>query len=217
MARQVLYRSRLRCSRLLARPVRGPAGRICASYDKFPTALPANAYSPAEPPGQLSFNNLPKLTTDAGGSYTFTLPEVEANFELAGDWSWQCGEFFNTQQGIVKACGMLNASLDYTRRTVSLRGCNLQNTYALRPRRSPPAGSSSWASCGHWARRWRRGFRRPQRRRLPVEGDPVFPDPAHPACPPVLRAPRQAGVLRKNQHATPPARISASSRRRRPR
>jgi iron complex outermembrane receptor protein len=109
-------------------------GYTSASYDKFTAALSANAYNPSEPPTELSFNNLPKWTTDIGGSYTFNLPRVEGDFEFAGDWSWrskQFGDFANTPQEIISAYGLLNASLSHTQGpwTISLWGRNLQNTY----------------------------------------------------------------------------------------
>jgi iron complex outermembrane receptor protein len=109
-------------------------GYTSAAYDKF-TALPSpNAYNPTEPVTELSFNNLPKWTTDVGGSYTFNLPRVEGDFQIAGDWSWrskQFGDFSNTPQEIINAYGLLNASLSHTQGpwTISLWGRNLQNTY----------------------------------------------------------------------------------------
>jgi iron complex outermembrane receptor protein len=109
-------------------------GYTSATYDKF-TALPnPNVYNPNEPPTELSFNNLPKWTTDVGGSYRFNLPRVEGDFEIATDWSWrskQFGDFANTPQEIIRAYGLLNASLSHTEGpwTVSLWGRNLQNTY----------------------------------------------------------------------------------------
>jgi iron complex outermembrane receptor protein len=109
-------------------------GYTSAAYDKFTAAPSSNAYNPAEPLTELSFNNLPKWTTDVGGSYTFNLPRVEGDFQIAGDWSWrskQFGDFANTPQEIISAYGLLNASLSHTQGpwTISLWGRNLQNTY----------------------------------------------------------------------------------------
>jgi iron complex outermembrane receptor protein len=124
---------------VIALPVTGlklnlTGGYTSATYDKFTAPLTPNVYNPNEPPTELSFNNLPKWTTDVGGSYTFNLPRVEGDFEFATDWSWrskQFGDFANTPQEILKAYGLLNASLNHTLGpwTVSLWGRNLQNTY----------------------------------------------------------------------------------------
>ncbi len=109
-------------------------GYTSATYDRFTAPLTPNVYNPNEPPTELSFNNLPKWTTDVGGSYTFHLPRIEGDFEFATDWSWrsrQFGDFANTPQEILNAYGLLNASLNHILGpwTVSLWGRNLQNTY----------------------------------------------------------------------------------------
>ena len=109
-------------------------GYTNAVYDRF-TALPSsNAYNPNEPLTELSFNNLPRWTADTGFSYTFSPAPVGGDFEIAADWAWrskQFGDFNNTPQEIIKAYGLLNASLRHTQGpwTVSLWGRNLQNSY----------------------------------------------------------------------------------------
>ncbi|HEY0747307.1 MAG TPA: TonB-dependent receptor [Steroidobacteraceae bacterium] len=123
---------------LIALPVEGAkvfatGGFTDAAYNKFTAPLATNAYNPNEAPTDLSFSNLPKWTTDVGGSYKLNLPQA-GQFELAADWSWrskQFGDFNNTPQEIIKAYGLLNASLSHTQGswTVSLWGRNLQNTY----------------------------------------------------------------------------------------
>jgi iron complex outermembrane recepter protein len=109
-------------------------GYTSAVYNKFTAALSTNAYNPNEAPTDLSFNNLPRWTGDTGFSYTFTPPRLGGDFEIAADWAWrsrQFGDFNNTPQEIIKAYGLLNASLRHTHGpwTVSFWGRNLQNTY----------------------------------------------------------------------------------------
>jgi iron complex outermembrane recepter protein len=124
---------------LTALPVNGlklfaSGGYTNAVYDKFTASLSTNAYNPSEPPTDYSFNNLPRWTEDVGGAYTFSLPRVDGDFEVATDWAWrskQYGDFNNTPQEIIRAYGLLNASLRYTGGpwTVSFWGRNLQNTF----------------------------------------------------------------------------------------
>jgi iron complex outermembrane receptor protein len=109
-------------------------GYTNAAYDKFTAALPTNAYNPGYVPTELGFSNLSKWTTDVGGSYRFSIPRVEGDFELATDWSWrsrQWGDFFNTPQEVIDAYGLWNASLNHTHGpwTISLWGRNIRNTY----------------------------------------------------------------------------------------
>ena len=108
-----------------------------AVYDKFTVStLPADAYNPAEQltPTELSFSNLPRWTTDGGGSYTFGLPNVDGKFTFTADYSWrsmQFGDFGNTPQEVISAYGLLNSSISHTAGpwTVSLWGRNLTNKY----------------------------------------------------------------------------------------
>lgn len=108
-------------------------GYVNAVYQKFTAQLPVDAYNPNENPLELGFANLPTWTTDGGGSYTFALPRVDGNFSINADYSWrsrQWGDFGNSPQGIIKAYGLLNASISHVSGpwTVSLWGRNLQNT-----------------------------------------------------------------------------------------
>ncbi len=96
--------------------------------------LPVDTYNPNEPYSELSFSNLPRWTTDAGGSYSFSLPNVDGKFTWTADYSWrsmQFGDFGNTPQEIIKAYGLLNSSINHSAGpwTVSLWGRNLANKY----------------------------------------------------------------------------------------
>jgi iron complex outermembrane recepter protein len=107
-----------------------------AVYDKFNLAPPSDTYNPGEASTELSFNNLPRWTTDGGGTYTFGLPGVDGKFSFTADYSWrsmQFGDFGNTPQEIIPAYGLLNASISHTAGpwTVSLWSRNLTNKYYL--------------------------------------------------------------------------------------
>jgi iron complex outermembrane recepter protein len=124
---------------LTALPVRdlklfASGGGVFAKYDSFTQFPAANLYNPNEPLTQLSFNNVPKWTSDGGFVYTFTLPRSTGNFALASDYSWrsrQFGDFNNTPQAVLPAYGLLSASLSYSEGscTVSAWGRNLRNTW----------------------------------------------------------------------------------------
>ena len=107
-----------------------------AVYNSFTTTLPADTYNPVEnaTPTELSFANLPRWTTDGGGTYSFSLPGVDGKFAFTADYSWrsmQFGDFGNTPQEEIKAYGLLNASVSHTAGpwTVSLWSRNLTNKY----------------------------------------------------------------------------------------
>jgi iron complex outermembrane receptor protein len=109
-------------------------GGVFAKYDSFSQQPAPNAYNPNEPLTDLSFNNVPKWTTDGGFAYTFRLARVPGSFELASDYSWrsrQFGDFNNTPQAILPAYGLLSASLSHTQGvwTVSVWGRNLKNSF----------------------------------------------------------------------------------------
>jgi iron complex outermembrane receptor protein len=109
-------------------------GGVFAKYDSFSQIPAPNAYNPSEPLTQLSFNNVPKWTTDGGFAYSFRLPKAGGEFEIASDYSWrsrQFGDFNNTPQAILPAYGLLSSSLAYSQGawTVSLWGRNLKNTF----------------------------------------------------------------------------------------
>ena len=109
-------------------------GGVFAKYDSFSQSPAPNLYNLNEPLTELSFNNVPKWTTDGGFAYTFALPRNRGNFELAADYSWrsrQFGDFNNTPQAILPAYGLLAASLSHSAGpyTVSLWGRNLRNTF----------------------------------------------------------------------------------------
>ena len=105
-----------------------------AVYNKFTATLPLDTYNPNEPLTELSFANLPRWTTDAGGTYSFSVPKVDGRFAFTADYSWrsmQFGDFGNTPQEIIKAYGLLNANISHTAGpwTVSLWGTNLTDKY----------------------------------------------------------------------------------------
>jgi len=105
-----------------------------AVYNKFTTTVSTDTYNPTEALTELSFANLPRWTTDAGGTYSFSLPNVDGRFSFTADYSWrsmQWGDFGNTPQEIIKAYGLLNGSISHTAGpwTVSLWGRNLTNKY----------------------------------------------------------------------------------------
>jgi iron complex outermembrane receptor protein len=109
-------------------------GAVFAKYDSFDQAVAPNAYNPTEPLTELSFNNVPKWTTDGGFAYTFRPTHSGGDFELASDYAWrsrQFGDFNNTPQAILPAYGLLQASLSFTKGpwSVSLWGRNLRNTF----------------------------------------------------------------------------------------
>ena len=109
-------------------------GGVFAKYDSFSQSITPNAYNPNEPLTQLSFNNVPKWTTDGGFTYNFPRLRSGGQFEVASDYAWrsrQFGDFNNTPQAILPAYGLLNASLAYSRGpwNVSLWGRNLRNTF----------------------------------------------------------------------------------------
>ena len=101
-----------------------------AVYNKFTTTVSTDTYNPNEPLTELSFANLPRWTTDAGGTYNFTLPNVDGHFAFTAHIprrSMQFGDFGNTPQEVIKAYGLLNGSISHTAGpwTVSLWGRNL--------------------------------------------------------------------------------------------
>jgi iron complex outermembrane receptor protein len=109
-------------------------GGVFAKYDSFSQLPASNAYNPSEPLTELSFNNVPKWTTDGGFAYTFRLVQSGGSFELASDYAWrsrQFGDFNNTPQEVLPAYGLLQASLSYAKGpwSVSLWGRNLRNTF----------------------------------------------------------------------------------------
>ena len=109
-------------------------GYTMAAYDSFTAALPTNAYVPGLVGTQLAFQTVPKWTTDFGATYTFDLPKMAGEFDVNGDYSWrskQYGDFFNSPQEVMKAYGLVNASLNYSDgpMSYSLWGRNLQNTF----------------------------------------------------------------------------------------
>ena len=105
-----------------------------AVYNKFTSTFQTDTYNPNEPTTELSFQNLPRWTTDAGGTYNFAVPNVDGRFAFTADYSWrsmQFGDFGNTPQEIIKAYGLLNANISHTVGpwTVSLWGRNLTDKY----------------------------------------------------------------------------------------
>ena len=109
-------------------------GAVFTKYDSFTQSVAPNAYNPTEPLTELSFNNVPKWTTDGGFAYTFRRAQSGGEFEVASDYAWrsrQFGDFNNTPQAILPAYGLLNASLTYTQGpwSVSAWGRNLRNTF----------------------------------------------------------------------------------------
>jgi iron complex outermembrane receptor protein len=105
-----------------------------AVYNNFTSSFQTDTYNPNEPTTELSFQNLPRWTTDAGGTYNFSVPKVDGRFAFTADYSWrsmQFGDFGNTPQEIIKAYGLLNANISHTAGpwTVSLWGRNLTNKY----------------------------------------------------------------------------------------
>ena len=108
-------------------------GYVNAVYQKFTAQLPTDNYNLTENPLELGFANLPTWTTDGGAAYTFSLPRVDGSFSLNADYSWrskQWGDFGNSPQGVIKAYGLLNASINHVSGpwTLSLWGRNLHNT-----------------------------------------------------------------------------------------
>jgi iron complex outermembrane recepter protein len=109
-------------------------GYTNAVYNNFNATLPADTYNPNEPLTELSFANVPRWTTDAGGTYSFSVPRVDGKFAFTADYSWrsmQFGDFGNTPQEIIKAYGLLNANISHTAGpwTVTLWGRNLTDKY----------------------------------------------------------------------------------------
>jgi iron complex outermembrane recepter protein len=109
-------------------------GYTNAVYNSFNAAVNPDKYNPSEGLTELGFANLPSWTTDAGGTYTFSLPNVEGPFSFTADYSWrskQWGDFGNTPQEVIKAYGLVNGSISHTAGpwTVALWGRNLTNKY----------------------------------------------------------------------------------------